>query len=154
MCYVAQAADLEDVPDPRSISFVGHIRTALREAFEVLRAGTDAGVSRDVLQQLTTEKVCRDLMQVLVTESPDVGATAEEEDAWKASSRPRMVQRVSVADFQPLRLLTWNVSGGSVSHQAPPGFTTRDKMAAVQLELKRDTNAGDIHDLHVCKAEL
>ena len=50
----------------------------------------------------------------------------------QAASRQRFVE---VSDFQPLKVLTWNISGNTKSSRAPKSFSVEDKMATVQLEI-------------------
>ena len=50
----------------------------------------------------------------------------------QTASRQRFVE---VSDFQPLKVLTWNISGNTKSSRAPKSFSVEDKIATVQLEI-------------------
>jgi endonuclease/exonuclease/phosphatase family metal-dependent hydrolase len=47
------------------------------------------------------------------------------------------VQSVATDDFQPVRVVTWNISGKDKSQYAPEDWGEEDKLAAVAQEVKR-----------------
>ena len=65
--------------------------------------------------------------------SPD-GAGAE---AAGMGSGPETTSTVKESDFQPLRLLTWNIAGTQTSASGPAWWTEGDKVAAMRQEVAR-----------------
>ena len=101
----------------------------------MLRAGADQSGERDMLRQLRHRDSCVELLRLLGSSSgssPEVGrAAADEAQGAGATSI------VKESDFQPLRVLTWNIAGDQVSASGPAWWTGADKVAAMRQEVAR-----------------
>ena len=134
--FVAKAAGetfhAQEVQDTKRPIFVAKVRSSLASCFGALRLEADKQGSRDVLLQLTTRPACEKLLKLLcVSQAVEV---AHQEFPGTQRSLHRMVE---VSDFQPLKFLSWNISGASKSRLAPPSFSCTDKLCAVQQEIAR-----------------
>ena len=87
-----------------------------------------------MLAQLGSKADCEQRLKLLC--APQV--VAEEQDPVR-KTRPAgvggVVREVAVSDFQPVKVLTWNIAGDSKSASAPESFSFEDKWAAVQQEI-------------------
>jgi hypothetical protein len=120
-----------DFHDPQQPDFVPKVRKSLGAAFAALRGEADKTGNRDVLSQLSTEESCRSWLKVL---SAPVQVDAPQASVAALSQHQRS-RTVEVMSFQPLRILSWNISGKTTSARAPKSFGLPDKNAAVQLEV-------------------
>ena len=134
--YVSKAAGEAfheaEVLDGERPLFVARVRNSLSSCFGALRSEADKRGSRDVLLQLSDRAACETFLESL--SAPQVAYVAPAVVPGVAKSRQCVVE---VSDFQPLKFLTWNISGATKSSMAPASFTSTDKLAAVQLEIGR-----------------
>jgi len=117
--------------DPVAPDFAAKVRKSLGACFASLRSEADKRGNRDVLTQLATAEACKACLQVL--SSPQ-----EVQVSTSAMQVPRQQPRlkaVTVSTFQPLKVLSWNISGADKSSLAPKSFSMVDKMAAIQQEI-------------------
>ena len=117
-----------------SMTFVQDMRRGLKSVFAFLRTEADRSDTRDVLQRLGTGETCREVLRRFGA-AVSADQVREGLDARDVGAPVRTVQ---VDNFQPLRVLTWNIAGRSVAQQAPESWSVEDNVVAVQNEvLKR-----------------
>ena len=117
-----------------------HIGCGLHAAFAHLRKDLQLLGTRDVLDILHSREQCAQLLTVLLAEdvrSAPVDAVAPQDLGLSAVPRSKVLSQVCLKDLQPLKFVTWNVGGSSLSRLAPATFTARDKRAAFQQEVRR-----------------
>ena len=114
--------------------FAAKVRKSLAALFASLRSEADRSGSRDVLLQLKNKAECVQRLELLCA-----AQVVDDESVLPRSTAPsgtsKSAREIAVSDFQPLKVLTWNIAGASKSGSAPESFSMEDKMAAVQQEI-------------------
>ncbi len=134
VAMVGRAADLP-VMSETSVHFTSAMGRALLAWLHDVRARLVAAGEEDVLTLMLDEDECLAHLNALLAGE----ALASVEEVQEPAEAPAVGRAmVSAPDLvSVLEVLSWNVSGGDVSCQAPVEFAARDKEGALQQEILR-----------------
>ncbi len=115
---VGRVAELAGVASPlvaRSPAFVQDASMAFAAYFAHVRTEAVRTADRDILNQLRTEDLCRRHLQIMAGTCHDVPPRDVGMSSTSAAAVSCQKRTVPLAQREVFTVLTWNVSGGSVS---------------------------------------
>ena len=125
-------ADLEG-SGPEDPQLLRDIRRNAQEVFAHLRVQGDERSAWGVLQQLADRDSCEKLLKLFARR----GALEPSPCARQAEVPLVHTHAVPIEEFDPVRVLTWNIDGAGLPGVAPQSFTIEERLAALQSEVRR-----------------